>query len=351
MDGTEPVLEAVEAKLEVDGSISFEELMELALYHPGGGLYHRTCPSKGLEGHFSTCARLDPALGRAVARWLETGWKEALGSPRRWFAIEVGGGDGTLAQYVLDALPRGLKKRLTYLMVERGEAPRALQRQRLGRRVVWMPTMEAALERCHGRALLFSNELVDAFPAVALERRGGRWLEVHLVKRGKALVEELKEQPDRQRERALFSVNELNTVPDGSRAEAHRSYWRWLCSWADLWTSGWILTIDYGGSCNELYGRGGGGSLRAYFSHFAFHDREDLYHRLGQQDLTCDVNFTDLVRWGDRLGWTTKALVTQREFLERFVGLENEAEAPSLSFIAREGGAGTYFRVLWQKNQ
>lgn len=349
MDGAEPVLAAVREMLEKEGAISFEELMRLALYHPQGGLYRVSCPSKGPTGHFSTCARLDPALGTAIARWLEQGWREALGSPPRWFVIEVGGGDGALAEAVLRELPHELQRRLTYLMVEQGEAPRAKQRERLGRSVEWLPSMRQALVHCDGCAMVFSNELVDAFPAVALERREGRWREIHLVRRGRLLVEQLATHPDWEPGQAHYSINELEGVPEGARAEAHRSYWQWLRDWADDWRHGDMLTIDYGSRCRDLYGRGGGGTLRAYFSHFSFHEREDLYHRIGLQDLTCDVNFTDLERWGELLGWSNEELMTQRAFLERFVGLEHEAENPALSFIARDGGAGTHFQVLWQK--
>lgn len=348
MDGAGPVLAAIEEKLAQQGALSFEDLMELALYHPRGGLYRRSCPPRGREGHFSTCAHLDPALGRAVARWLELGWREALGSPRRWHAIEVGGGDGALAATVLDAIPRRLRSGLTYLMVEQGEGALALQRERLGSRVRWMPSMLQALRACRGRALIFSNELVDAFPAVALVRRGGRWLEVHFIKRSGQLVEDLRPHPDWQPDVDLFSVNGLELPFEGARAEVHRSYWHWLRSWAGHWVRGALLTIDYGGECAELYGRGGGGTLRAYYAHMMFDDRTELTHRLGLQDLTCDVNFTDLQRWGGRLGWTTEAILTQREFLERFIDMSEEMSRASLAFIARTGGAGTHFRMLWQ---
>lgn len=348
MDGSGPVIEAIGARLDRHGAIAFEELMDLALYHDRGGLYRRRAPQRGRQGHFSTCAHLDPALGEAVARWIERGWGEGLGRPGRGHVIEVGGGDGSLAATVLDALPRRLRRRITYLMVERGEAALSLQRERLGGRVSWVSSMTRALRRCRGQALIFSNELVDAFPAVALERRDGRWLEVFLVRRGSGLVEELRP-PREPLPGELFSVAELTGLPDGVRAEVHRSYRRWLRSWAPLWRRGWLLTIDYGGECGELYGRGGGGTLRAYFSHIRLDDRSDLYHRLGLQDLTCDVNFTDLIRWGEHLGWSTGAYVTQRELLAQFVGLDQEGARPSLGFIADPHGAGGHFRALWQR--
>ena len=37
-----------------------------------------------------------------------------------------------------------------------------------------------------------------------------------------------------------------------------------------------------------------------------------------EQDLTADVNFSDLVRWGEELGFQTLSLETQRDFLLRW---------------------------------
>ena len=349
MDGSPLVVEALRERLRVDGAVSFEELMELALYHRDGGLYRRLVPSLGHGAHYTTCARLDPALGVAIARWLALGWRQALGSPRRWHVIEVGGGDGSLAQAVLDALPRSLRRSVVYHMVEISEPAQAAQRARLGRRVRWAPNVASALRLCRGEALLLSNELVDAFPAMALARRGDQWWEVWLELRGDRLVEALRPAAEWLDAPGAYSLAELKGVPEATRAEVHRTYRSWLDSWMPLHRRGWTLTIDYGDEVEALYGRGGGGTLRGYFANFRIEERDELYRRIGLQDLTCDVNFTDLGRWGERHGWTTEALLTQRELLERFdVDLTSEAGSSALEFIARTGGAGTAFRALWQ---
>lgn len=353
MDGIPQVVAALEQRLAQKGSLGVDDVMEVALYLPGAGLYRRSCPAQGAEGHFTTCARLAPALGRAIARWLVLGWQKGLGSPLRWHVIEVGGGDGSLARAVLDALPRPLRWTLSYHMVEISEPARELQRQRLGREVRWAESVDAALRRCRGQALLFSNELVDAFPAVVLERRGDRWREVRLVERDRRLVEELGPEPDwlEGGDGHSYSVAALARPPESSRVEIHRSFERWLSRWAPALRRGWVLTIDYGGECDELYGRGGGGTMRAYFANFKLDERADLYRRLGQQDLTCDVNFTDLSRWGRRHGLETVELFDQRELLRRFGQLRAAEPTGAVEFLSRPAGAGAAFRVLWQKKR
>ena len=346
MDGARAVVAAVRERLASRGSVPVEEVIELGLYHPSAGLYRIDCPARGRAGHFTTCPRIDPAIGEAIAAWLVDEHELALGAPRRWHAIEVGGGDGALAQTVLGALPAKLRAGLTYHMVEQGPRAESLARERLGSKASWAASMSDALRRARGEALVFSNELVDAFPPVALERRRGRWLETHLALRGEQLVEVLCEPGPWATRDGPLSLLALEGVPERARAEAHPSYHRWLRSWAPLWARGAMLTIDYGGSCEELYGRGGGGTLRAYYKSQRVDGRDGLYERLGLQDLTCDVNFTDLVAWGEGLGFETIGLWTQRDFV---LGRGAVDPRPGLAFIASAGGAGFHYRVLAQR--
>jgi SAM-dependent MidA family methyltransferase len=289
-------------------------------------------------------------LGQAIAAWLGEIWSRQLGRPLRWHIIEVGGGDGALAQAILRALPRLLRWRLSYHLVEISGPARDLQRQRLGRRVTWASSPAEALEACDGVAVLLSNELVDAFPATVLQRDREQWWEVHLEHQGGQLREVLKPAPAwlARAPEGRYSATELASVASGARVEIHRRYRQWLHQWAPSWRRGALLTIDYGGSCRELYGRRREGTMRAYWANLRLEERADLYHRLGQQDLTCDVNFTDLTHWGHELGWSTEAFWTQRDFLERYVR-GAARRGPAYQFLTRPGGAGTCFRVLWQK--
>ena len=66
MDGMPQIVAEVERRLKTGGTVGFEELMELALFAEGVGFYRRSVPARGAEGHFTTCARLSPALGRAL---------------------------------------------------------------------------------------------------------------------------------------------------------------------------------------------------------------------------------------------------------------------------------------------
>ena len=97
----------------------------------------------------------------------------------------------------------------------------------------------------------------------------------------------------------------------------------------DHWTAEAMLTIDYGSP--------EAGS--AYHRHQRIEGR-DIYSRIGRHDLTADVNFADLMSWGETLGWETVSLVTQREFLERSgVGTD----------LVAGDGVGEAFQVRMQR--
>ena len=66
--------------------------------------------------------------------------------------------------------------------------------------------------------------------------------------------------------------------------------------------------------------------------------------------MTCDVNFGDLVNWGDELGLVTESLTDQRAFLEQWNrGYRRvAAQSPAAAFLGDREGAGGAFKVLIQ---
>lgn len=103
-----------------------------------------------------------------------------------------------------------------------------------------------------------------------------------------------------------------------------------------------MLTIDYGDEMPALIHRRPRGTLRAYFHHQRFEGLE-IYHRFGRQDLTADVNFTDLRAWTERCGWRTASLGTQAGFLAAHGTTRSGLHDAQL---ADHTGAGAAFKVL-----
>ncbi len=246
-------------------------------------------------------------------------------------------GSGELARTVLRRLGPWRRLGLHYHIVETSPVLRAEQQRAIPQfRVHWHDSMDAALAACDGRALVFSNELLDAFPCRVFERRDGRWLEVAIRIEGGHVAECLLECDP-----PASSALEIDAA-EGQRVEVNVAAAEWLASWAHAAREVRMLTIDYGDETPALHRRRPRGTLRAYFHHQRFEGVE-VWHRFGRQDITADVNFTDLRAWTERLRWRTRALETQANFLAAHgaihAGLHDAA-------LADHTGAGAAFKVL-----
>jgi SAM-dependent MidA family methyltransferase len=324
---------------------TWEHWMARALYEPGKGYYSSHIQNVGTRGDFSTSATLGKELASALAGWIRRRSSE-LGWWGRIPVIEVGPGTGELASAIHRALPFWVRLRLEYHLVE--VSPPLMERQRhllRGCRVFWHDDMNSALRQTAGRALIYSNELVDAFPCRSFVFRSGRWKEMGVM--GGPPVEEVdleaEDVHNGDLETTAFTLWPI--VREGQRIEIHQSYHRWLRKWATAWREGCQLTIDYGYVAEPPPRLALSGTLRAYFQQLRL-EGEEIYRRMGRQDVTADVNFTDLEMWGRGLGWKTQSLQTQAEWLRTG---HNRAQLGPSSRLADPNDAGGAFWVLEQR--
>ena len=338
------------------GVVTFEAFMRWALYDPDHGYYSRGIANVGRTGDFSTSATLSPALAQAIAAWALEQRAAVLQPGGRWHIIEVGPGNGQLSAGILRAISKWTRSKLTYHLIE-VSAPLA-ERQRetlhgLGRGFLspnlrWHGEITSALEEASGQALIFSNELVDAFPCVVLTRNaaGDDWREVGLRwdDARKSVVEVLLD-PCAKRAAEYGAVTAA--LPDSARRIEIQFSWRdWLATWRPAWKVGRMLTIDYGDPSNSVYHRRPNGTLRGYFRQQRIEGAE-IYARAGHQDLTADVNFSDLIRWGHASGLNSEPLQTQRGFVLSWNQAAETMDAATAQ-ILDPLGAGRAFKVLEQ---
>jgi len=324
---------------ESGGSIPFHRFMAEALHHPRFGYYGAHIAEVGTRGDFSTSATVSSHLGFAIASWAitrarERGW-------RRLPLIEMGAGNGELARTILDRLGWVRRLRTDYLIVESSPVLRDRQKRFLrGRGVQWHDTVSSALEKLEGRALIFSNELVDAFPCRLFEKTPDGWRELGVtISDQGGLSECFIGSPS---DDPWFGT--LGPLPRGQRVERHDSYLCWLKTWSGSFGEGSVLTIDYGDEAPSLYKRRPFGSLRAYWKHQRL-TGSDIYARFGKQDITADVNFSDLITWGKNLRWNTESLSPQGDFLRKWTSVERNMPG---DLLASKEGAGDAFKILEQ---
>lgn len=272
------------------GAIPFDRWMREALYHKTFGYYAANIRGIGRRGDFTTWPVLHKSLAEGIARWALANKPSG-----RWNLIEIGAGTGELAEAVLRAI--GWWNRPRYHIVDVSAPLRAEQQKRLGRKAVWHASVAEALAACGGAALIFSNELVDAFPCRIFQQKAGGWRELALRVEGGRVQEVWQNfcrvgaaDPNRPTSSAFD-----HDWPEGQRIEVQESFRAWQAEWLPAWKSGAMLTIDYGDTCPALYHRRPQGTLRAYAHHQRLESRE-AYAGFGLRDLTVDVNFSDLQR-------------------------------------------------------
>ena len=325
--------------------------MERALFAPGEGYYSSQLVTVGRHGDFSTSATASELLGQAVAAWLTS---EMQAQPEVRHVIEVGGGNGALSASVRKGLGWWKRRRVQWHMVENSSVLAQQQRERLGSHAaLWYEDISTALQSARGRAFIFHNELVDAFPVRVLQWNAATsaWDELWINEGSEILKPAPIGPDDLDTFTALKSWNQKSPPPHpAQRVELHTAYHGWLAQWAPQWTSGAMLTIDYGETFPKLYHRQPRGTVRAYFRHQRL-TGADVYARRGKQDITTDVNFSDLTTWGDQHQWNHTPLQTQRDFITLLLpGLaKSPPTSPADAFLVDEYGAGGAFKVLVQR--
>lgn len=298
--------------------------MQRALHDPETGYYARRIRSIGKGGDFTTAPQLSESPAKAIAAWLT----QALRETKIRHVIEIGPGLGTLSHQVISQLPFFERLRTKFHLVESSLSLRAQQKYLLGKKVTQHRSIYEALRTCRGEAILFSNELIDAFPVRIFQKTEQDWQELAL-ENGREMFRSVAQLP----KSSIFEQE----LPLGQRVEVHDSYRIWLESWLPLWKRGKMLSIDYGDRAAKLYQRRPKGSVRAYWFHQILVG-DDIYLRPGHQDITADVNFTDIAEWSQP--WLESApLENFGNFIEKYT-----ATADS-KFLA----AASHFQVLCQK--
>lgn len=321
--------------------------MQRALFDPRSGYYSRQISAIGARGDFSTSASLSSLLGKAVARWLI---EQSRIMPGARTVIEVGGGDGSLMQSVRKELGWWRRRRFNFCMVETSAILKEQQRRRLGDSAHWFDTLESALDHCSGHALIYHNEFLDALPItlVQWDADSGGWNEVWLSHRADGRITEALRPLAAGADRFVVLKQWTIESPPPShrqRCELHSGIEQWLAGWSSHWKTGAMLAIDYGDTFPALYHRRPSGTLRAYLLHQRL-EGQAVYENAGRQDITSDINFTDLRNGCARFGWSDFRLETQAGFIRRHLGGASGMSGEAERFLLSADGAGTAFKCL-----
>jgi SAM-dependent MidA family methyltransferase len=335
-----PLLDLIIDKIHREGPLSFREFMEMALYYPGQGYYMVQKDRIGRSGDFYTSPCLTHLFGEMLAGQLEEMWR--ILECRPFTIVEFGAGTGLLCTDILRRLRDSPEffSPLKYVIIEKSDWMREKERRLLAaegllEKVTWKGAIH---ELGPFTGCVLSNELVDNFS-------------VHQVVMEDELMEVFVDYQDGFKELLRPASDELSAYLKALEIELHRGFrgeinleaGAWIKDVSEALRQGFVITIDYGNSSSALYNRGDG-TLNCFYRHQV---NRDPYQRIGEQDITCHVNFSALDHWGRQYGLEYGGYSSQARFLQG-LGLNRrlrELEMTRvLAGVAAEGidaGAGT----------
>jgi len=354
--------ERLREQIRRQGPITFHDWMKTALYDPSHGYYCRDEQTKwGREGDYRTSPERSSLFAATFARYFARLY-EGLDRPSCWTIVEAGAGDGRFANGVLqtfqDFFPEVFAA-TRYIIDEISSTSRAVAQKRLlpfSSQVEFRNVDDTLDEWEADPGIIFSNELLDAFP-------------IHRVSMHDGALSEFYVDVDEHGEFA-WMLGPLSTprllsyfqeygikLGEGEVAEIGLEIEEWLTRVAARLRRGYLITVDYGLTAAEL---SPSGTLRGYRRHEIV---EDVLAQPGERDLTTTIDWNFVKNVGHQLGFEVLEFARQDKFLLA-AGLldqleiesqqtKREAEKLRLSTAAREmilpDGMAASFQVLVEK--
>lgn len=320
-------------------SISFYRFMELSLYHPKWGYYSRPKKRFGKTGDFFTNAQVGTLFGKILGKKFAHIRSQYLNS-EKWAIIEMGAGEGQIMSGLISYFHENGIGPVDFYVVEHN-----IDQLKTGQ-----------VKKVHSLsdippypfAILYSNELVDAFPVYRVQKRSGKLHEIHIRwDSQKSKFQEILHEELTPELTAWASEYEAKLM-EGQICEINLDAQQWLKEITAWLNQGYLLTIDYGGETEENLIRREG-TLRYFQKHRLVSNHDFLP---GQVDMTSNVDFRLLRTWGEELGFKTDFYGTQTSFLLSidFAPLVTTFQSQKeFKQLFHPDGMGEMFKVLVQK--
>jgi SAM-dependent MidA family methyltransferase len=321
--------------------------MAAALYHPTFGYYNRSDLKRwGREGDYRTSSERSQLFAATFARYFATLY-DRMHRPSQLTIVEMGAGDGRFASSVLDALEAkypSVFSATRYVVVDRSKDARRRATEEL-QRFVGRVDFECCAElKPIQSAIVFSNELLDAFPVHRVKCIDGELKELYVTLQGDF---DFSWSPGELSSTRLLQFCRKHIPPlcEGQIVEINLGIEDWFSDLADKLISGYLITVDYGAESQDIYDP----SIRHEGSLRAFRRHEFVDHVLempGEYDITSSVDWSCVKLEGQRYGFEVEEFAALDKFLmrtgvleeleARLAALSSEAEKSCLTTAARE---------------
>ncbi len=293
------------------------------LYDKKFGYYASQMPF-GKSGDFITSPKISSIFSEIIAIWIVSSW-ETFGKPKNFNIVELGPGDGSLANTLIKSFKKfpEFNSIKNMFLLEKSTFLRNVQRKKiLDKDVKWINNLNGIKK---GPVVFFGNEFFDAIPIKQLKKIKNNFFEKNYVLKKNKKIKEIFTKASPAVVKIIKSHKSLKNL------KFVEFPWLGLQELKKInkkisKLGGCILMIDYGylKPSNQ-------NTLQSVMKH----KKNSLLHNLGKADITAHVNFSLLSEFFKKDGLKVKNIITQKQFLER-MGILERAQIISNKMKFRE---------------
>ncbi len=337
-------------KIRQEGPITFADFMNIALYDDEFGYYSGGKAEIGKKGDFYTSPHVHAAFGEVISNFILKTKKYFYN--REFTIVEIGSGKGYLALDILNHISSTSDhyNNINYILIEKHKNSFIKQLEIHKEKIRIYNNLSELEDNING--VVISNELFDSIPFHRLIYKNTKLMEIYTDYVNDSFTECVRGLSDPLLSEYIDRYG-LN-LKDLKQMEVCLGAEKLLRDIANMLNSGFILSIDYGFLLEELFSNEKPeGTYRCFYNHSI---NTEIYRNLGNQDITADVDFSNLILAGSEIGLNNIKYTTQAQFLvdwgileiyEKTVKQDLKA-SHSIKNLFLPGMMGNYFKVLIQ---
>ncbi len=274
------------------------------LYDKKIGYYNSRIPF-GKKGDFITAPKVTSLFSEIIAIWMITCW-ETFGKPKNFNIVELGPGDGSLANVLLKSFkkfPEFNSVKKLFLFEESNFLKKIQKKKIINKDVKWINNLNKINK---GPVIFFGNEFFDAIPIKQFKKINNSFFEKNYYINKNNNINEIFKKASSKDVKNIKSYKTFNNLkfiefPKFGFEELKK------ISKKIIKLKGCILIIDYG-----YLKPNNQNTLQSVMKH----KKNKLLDNLGKADVTAHVNFTLLHEFFSKSGLKIKNVISQKDFLK-----------------------------------
>jgi len=338
------------SEIKEKGPITFKDFMNIALYDNHNGYYSAGRAEIGKKGDFYTSPHVHTAFGEVIANFILRA-KDFIGNDK-FTIVEIGSGKGYLALDILNYIYSNSDEynNINYIIIEKYNNSLTKELLKFQNKINIYNNIDELSNTYDG--IIISNELFDSLPFHKIIYKDNKLKEYYIDYVNSKFSETVKDISDPE----IFTYIDRYKLKfiNLKHLEVNLIAGEYLKKITGILNSGFILTIDYGFLSEELFSNEKpDGTYRCFYKHTI---NSNTYQNIGKQDITADVDFSNLIITGNKIGLEKLKYTTQAQFLidwgildiyEKSLELDKKG-SNAIKNLFLPAMIGNYFKVLIQ---